>query len=194
MMWTVSWWPTLRRRATAPPPPCRLRHGHSCCSGDTSWLPPPLAQVNTTPTNRESIRLQMQGYCQFHNFKILITIFFWVLSLCNETKKLWKRLYLFLFSGKTAAFLVPLLQGLGGPKKKGFRAVVLAPTRELASQIHRSVHLPSPHSRRVVSGLYFSMLPLVMTYKTKTEMNPVCNVVVLHLTLINSHLCEVICY
>lgn len=40
-------------------------------------------------------------------------------------------------SGKTAAFLIPLLQGLGGPRKKGFRAVILAPTRELASQIHR---------------------------------------------------------
>lgn len=40
-------------------------------------------------------------------------------------------------SGKTAAFLIPLLHGLGGPRKKGFRAVILAPTRELASQIHR---------------------------------------------------------
>ncbi|XP_045104648.1 probable ATP-dependent RNA helicase DDX52 [Portunus trituberculatus] len=40
-------------------------------------------------------------------------------------------------SGKTAAFLIPLLQALGGPRKKGFRAVILTPTRELASQIHR---------------------------------------------------------
>lgn len=40
-------------------------------------------------------------------------------------------------SGKTAAFLVPLLHQLGGPQRKGFRAVVLAPTRELAKQTHR---------------------------------------------------------
>nr|XP_045588644.1 probable ATP-dependent RNA helicase DDX52 isoform X1 [Procambarus clarkii] len=40
-------------------------------------------------------------------------------------------------SGKTAAFLVPLLHQLGGPQRKGFRAVVLSPTRELAKQTHR---------------------------------------------------------
>ncbi|XP_076033703.1 DExD-box helicase 52 isoform X2 [Oratosquilla oratoria] len=40
-------------------------------------------------------------------------------------------------SGKTAAFLVPILHHLKGPQKKGFRAVVVSPTRELAKQIHR---------------------------------------------------------
>ncbi|XP_042223885.1 probable ATP-dependent RNA helicase DDX52 isoform X1 [Homarus americanus] len=40
-------------------------------------------------------------------------------------------------SGKTAAFLVPLLHQLGGPQRKGFRAVILSPTRELARQTHR---------------------------------------------------------
>ena len=40
-------------------------------------------------------------------------------------------------SGKTAAFMVPLIHMLEGPQKKGFRAVVVAPTRELAKQIHR---------------------------------------------------------
>ncbi|XP_064080327.1 probable ATP-dependent RNA helicase DDX52 [Macrobrachium nipponense] len=40
-------------------------------------------------------------------------------------------------SGKTAAFLVPILHQLEGPRKKGFRAVLLAPTRELAKQTHR---------------------------------------------------------
>lgn len=40
-------------------------------------------------------------------------------------------------SGKTAAFLVPIIHCLGGPQKKGFRAVIVAPTRELANQIHR---------------------------------------------------------
>ncbi|XP_042910700.1 probable ATP-dependent RNA helicase DDX52 [Parasteatoda tepidariorum] len=39
-------------------------------------------------------------------------------------------------SGKTAAFLIPLIHNLKGPVKGGIRAVVLAPTRELAKQIH----------------------------------------------------------
>lgn len=40
-------------------------------------------------------------------------------------------------SGKTAAFLVPIIQSLEGPKKDGFRALILCPTRELAKQTHR---------------------------------------------------------
>ncbi|CAL4242277.1 unnamed protein product, partial [Meganyctiphanes norvegica] len=40
-------------------------------------------------------------------------------------------------SGKTAAFLLPVLHQLGGPQKRGFRAVIVSPTRELATQIHR---------------------------------------------------------
>lgn len=40
-------------------------------------------------------------------------------------------------SGKTAAFLVPIIHTLDAPQKKGFRAVIVAPTRELANQIHR---------------------------------------------------------
>ncbi|CAG0901270.1 unnamed protein product [Darwinula stevensoni] len=40
-------------------------------------------------------------------------------------------------SGKTAAFLVPVLSHLKGPEKRGFRAVIVAPTRELAGQIYR---------------------------------------------------------
>ena len=40
-------------------------------------------------------------------------------------------------SGKTAAFLIPVLSKLGAPQKSGVRALVLAPTKELAEQIHR---------------------------------------------------------
>ncbi|XP_043784797.1 probable ATP-dependent RNA helicase DDX52, partial [Apis laboriosa] len=40
-------------------------------------------------------------------------------------------------SGKTAAFLLPIIHHLGGPEKKGFRAVILSPTRELAKQTYR---------------------------------------------------------
>ncbi|ENN71883.1 hypothetical protein HUJ04_001041 [Dendroctonus ponderosae] len=40
-------------------------------------------------------------------------------------------------SGKTAAFLVPIIEALKGPQKQGFRALILCPTRELASQTQR---------------------------------------------------------
>ncbi|XP_064612172.1 probable ATP-dependent RNA helicase DDX52 [Liolophura sinensis] len=40
-------------------------------------------------------------------------------------------------SGKTAAFIIPVLHHLKGPRSLGFRAVVLAPTRELAKQTCR---------------------------------------------------------
>lgn len=38
-------------------------------------------------------------------------------------------------SGKTLAFIVPLIAALGKPQAKGFRAVIVAPTRELAQQV-----------------------------------------------------------
>lgn len=40
-------------------------------------------------------------------------------------------------SGKTAAFLLPIIHHLKGPQRKGFRAVILCPTRELAKQTYR---------------------------------------------------------
>ncbi|XP_074467028.1 putative ATP-dependent RNA helicase DDX52 [Sebastes fasciatus] len=42
-------------------------------------------------------------------------------------------------SGKTLAFCLPLLAHLQQPANLGFRAVVIAPTRELASQTHREL-------------------------------------------------------
>ncbi|XP_063974301.1 probable ATP-dependent RNA helicase DDX52 [Diachasmimorpha longicaudata] len=40
-------------------------------------------------------------------------------------------------SGKTAAFLLPIIHHLEGPRKLGFRAIILSPTRELAKQTYR---------------------------------------------------------
>lgn len=40
-------------------------------------------------------------------------------------------------SGKTIAFLAPVINDLKSPKKVGFRALILAPTRELSQQIYR---------------------------------------------------------
>ncbi|XP_067328118.1 probable ATP-dependent RNA helicase DDX52 [Anolis sagrei] len=42
-------------------------------------------------------------------------------------------------SGKTLAFSLPILTHLKQPMNKGFRALILAPTRELASQTHREL-------------------------------------------------------
>ena len=38
-------------------------------------------------------------------------------------------------SGKTLAYLIPLLMQLDSHRSKGFRAVIIAPTRELAQQV-----------------------------------------------------------
>ncbi|HEV2884295.1 MAG TPA: DEAD/DEAH box helicase [Pyrinomonadaceae bacterium] len=41
-------------------------------------------------------------------------------------------------TGKTAAFLLPMIQRISAKPRPGVRALVLAPTRELATQIHQS--------------------------------------------------------
>ncbi|XP_063428028.1 probable ATP-dependent RNA helicase DDX52 isoform X2 [Mytilus trossulus] len=46
-------------------------------------------------------------------------------------------------SGKTAAFILPIIHHLGKHSKHGFRALVLAPTRELAKQIYRDFQMIS---------------------------------------------------
>ncbi|TRY63096.1 hypothetical protein TCAL_02027, partial [Tigriopus californicus] len=54
-------------------------------------------------------------------------------------------------SGKTAAFLIPLVHLLGQASSDGFRAVIIAPTRELALQIHReAVRLGQPLGLRAL--------------------------------------------
>lgn len=42
-------------------------------------------------------------------------------------------------SGKTAAYVLPILSKLKQPEKVGFRAVIVSPTRELAQQIYREL-------------------------------------------------------
>ncbi|XP_066491476.1 probable ATP-dependent RNA helicase DDX52 [Tiliqua scincoides] len=42
-------------------------------------------------------------------------------------------------SGKTLAFSIPILTHLKQPTNKGFRALIISPTQELASQIHREL-------------------------------------------------------
>jgi ATP-dependent RNA helicase RhlE len=50
-------------------------------------------------------------------------------------------------SGKTAAFLLPMLDRLHGSRTSGVSALILAPTRELAAQIGREFDLLSRNTR-----------------------------------------------
>ena len=42
-------------------------------------------------------------------------------------------------TGKTAAFVLPILNRLLGKKRGRVRALIMAPTRELAEQIHQAI-------------------------------------------------------
>ncbi|HSJ23478.1 MAG TPA: DEAD/DEAH box helicase [Longimicrobiales bacterium] len=50
-------------------------------------------------------------------------------------------------SGKTAAFLLPIIQRLEGVPRGKTRALILSPTRELAAQIHEQLVALSRHTR-----------------------------------------------
>jgi ATP-dependent RNA helicase RhlE len=59
-------------------------------------------------------------------------------------------------TGKTAAFLLPIIQNLGSQTRRGIRGLVLAPTRELALQIQKNYtelnHLKTNESVLVIGG------------------------------------------
>ena len=59
-------------------------------------------------------------------------------------------------TGKTAAFLLPIIQNLSAQKRPGIRVLVLAPTRELALQIQKNYdelnHLKTDKSVLVIGG------------------------------------------
>ncbi len=59
-------------------------------------------------------------------------------------------------TGKTAAFLLPIIQNLSTQKRPGIRVLVLAPTRELALQIQKNYnelnHLKTNRSVLVIGG------------------------------------------
>ncbi len=57
-------------------------------------------------------------------------------------------------SGKTAAFLLPILHGLIGKKRGTTRALVLAPTRELAGQILQELNDLAVHTPITGAAIY----------------------------------------
>lgn len=50
-------------------------------------------------------------------------------------------------TGKTAAFVLPILQRLCGTSSKAPRSLIVAPTRELAEQIHDNIRSLAAHTR-----------------------------------------------
>lgn len=71
-------------------------------------------------------------------------------------------------SGKTAAFLVPIVRDLKKPKAKGFRAIILCPTRELAKQIQREC-------LRLVEGVDLKVHTISKTNQAETKYGPKSN-------------------
>jgi ATP-dependent RNA helicase RhlE len=57
-------------------------------------------------------------------------------------------------SGKTAAFLLPILQRLVGSPRRGLRALIVTPTRELCVQIHESVRELGRHTGVSSASVY----------------------------------------
>lgn len=68
-------------------------------------------------------------------------------------------------SGKTAAFLVPIIDALKGPQRQGFRALILCPTRELAKQTQRECG-------RLSEGRGFRVHIISKIKKALTQYNP----------------------
>lgn len=71
-------------------------------------------------------------------------------------------------SGKTAAFLVTIIRDLKKPKKKGFRAVILCPTRELAKQTQREC-------LRLAEGIDLRVHTLNKTNQAEAKYGPKSN-------------------
>jgi ATP-dependent RNA helicase RhlE len=57
-------------------------------------------------------------------------------------------------TGKTAAFLLPILQRLMDGPRKHIRALILAPTRELAEQTHKAVFQMGHHTKLRSVAIY----------------------------------------
>ncbi|XP_025418764.1 probable ATP-dependent RNA helicase DDX52 [Sipha flava] len=71
-------------------------------------------------------------------------------------------------SGKTAAFLIPIIHHLSKPMNKGFRALIVSPTRELAKQTLREC-------TRLCEGIGLRAHTFTKINKDKEKFNPKLN-------------------
>ncbi len=74
-------------------------------------------------------------------------------------------------SGKTAGFLLPTLHRLMATPKRATRALVLAPTRELAAQVHADLQALAKHTNIRGAAIFggVGMGPQEAAFKSKTD-------------------------
>jgi ATP-dependent RNA helicase RhlE len=79
-------------------------------------------------------------------------------------------------TGKTAAFVLPILQKLLAVPKGRTRALIITPTRELAEQIHQSVRMLATGTHLRSAALYggVSPVPQIKALKKGTEILVAC--------------------
>ncbi len=79
-------------------------------------------------------------------------------------------------TGKTAAFAIPILQRLESGPRKHTRALIVAPTRELAEQIHQSFRDLGSETRLRSVAIYggVSQAPQVTALRAGTEIVVAC--------------------
>ncbi|HVH40112.1 MAG TPA: DEAD/DEAH box helicase [Gemmatimonadaceae bacterium] len=74
-------------------------------------------------------------------------------------------------SGKTAGFLLPILNRFIANPKRATRALVLAPTRELAAQVHADLEAMAKHSRITGASVFggVGMGPQVAAFRKQVD-------------------------
>ncbi len=79
-------------------------------------------------------------------------------------------------TGKTAAFALPILQRLMAGTTKRLRALIIAPTRELAEQIHEAISQLGGHTRLKSVAIYggVSKGPQIAKLRAGAEIAVVC--------------------
>jgi ATP-dependent RNA helicase RhlE len=79
-------------------------------------------------------------------------------------------------TGKTAAFVLPILERLTKGPTGRVRALVIAPTRELAEQIHDAIRALGYHTKRRSTTIYggVSMNPQIQKLRTGVEIVVAC--------------------
>jgi ATP-dependent RNA helicase RhlE len=79
-------------------------------------------------------------------------------------------------TGKTAAFVLPILQRLMQGQRGCVRALIIAPTRELAEQIHEATHGLGKQTRLRSATVYggVNMTPQIQKLRGKTEIVVAC--------------------
>ena len=79
-------------------------------------------------------------------------------------------------TGKTAAFVLPILERLTKGPAGRVRALVIAPTRELAEQIHDAIRALGYHTKRRSTTIYggVSMNPQIQKLRTGVEIVVAC--------------------